>query len=89
MQGGADSLRAGRGRPAGGQQEGGGGRLQHWDQGRARGQWKHFSKSSTPCKKQKLFHLYFLFGPEISYKYWTHWFYHVEVIRTTKSKLVF
>ena len=47
-----------------------------------------FSTSSTPCKKQKLLYSFFLFGPEVSYKYWTHWFYHVDVIRTTKSKLV-
>ena len=48
-----------------------------------------FSKSSTPCKKQKLFHSFFLFGPDVSLIYWTHWFDHVEMIRKTKSKLVF
>ena len=47
-----------------------------------------FSKTSTLRKKQKLLYSFFLFGPEISLKYWTHWFNHVDVIRTTKSKLV-
>ena len=48
-----------------------------------------FSTSSTPCKKQKLFHSFFLFGPDVSLINWTHWFDHVEMIRKTKSKLVF
>ena len=30
----------------------------------------------------------FLFGPEVAHKYWTHWFYQLDVIRTIKSKLV-
>ena len=47
-----------------------------------------FSKTSTLRKKQKLLYSFFLFGPEVSYKYWTHWFNHVDVIRTAKSKLV-
>ena len=47
-----------------------------------------FSKTSTLRKKQKLLYSFFLFGPEVSLKYWTHWFNHVDVIRTAKSKLV-
>ena len=47
-----------------------------------------FSKTSTQHRKQKLLYSFFLFGPEVSLKYWTHWFNHVDVIRTAKSKLV-
>ena len=47
-----------------------------------------FSKTLTLRKKQKLLYSFFLFGPEVSLKYWTHWFNHVDVIRTAKSKLV-
>ena len=79
LQGGADSLRAGGG-------QGGGWWLQPWDQGSEN---IFFSKRSTQCKKAKVVYLFFLFGPEVSHKYWTHWFNHVEVIRTCKSKVVF
>ena len=90
MHGGSDSLRAREGRV--GAEEDNKEEEDDYNPGIKAGRGASesiFFNSSTPCKKRKLFDLFFLFGPEATLKYWTHWFTHVEVITIPKSKLLF
>ena len=48
-----------------------------------------FLKNTQPFKSILFVLPRFPFGPEVVHKYWTHWLYQLEVIRTIKSKLVF